>query len=183
MKKIFVLCMSLMMAFTLVACGKSEDVKTYASATEVLETMINKEELEFPFMGGGFENITENAPAQVKESDVTFINSFGIKDDMIKKVKDIASMTHMMNQNTFNAAAVVLNDGEDAKAFAKEIETNLKATQWVCGAPSILYIFDCGNNTLVCMYGDEEVAGLMKEKATKFLTGSTVLSETSLVEE
>ena len=182
MKKFFVLCMSLMMAITLVACGKAEEGKAYTSSVEVLETMLNKEELDFPFMGGGFENAKDNAPAKVDSKDEAFINAFGIKGEMTKKVKEMASMTHLMNQNTFNCVAVMLNDGEDAKAFAKEMETNLANTQWLCGAPSILYVIDCGNNTLVCMYGDGEVTDPVKEKAMKNLTGSTLLTETSLAE-
>ena len=182
MKKFMILCMSFLMTVTLAACGKKDDVKEYASTNEVLETVINGEELDFPFMGGGTLNMKDNAPETVDLKDEFFISSFGIKEDMVDKVKEMSSMTHGMNQNIFNGAAVKLNDGEDVSSYLETLKENFLGSQWMCGAPEVFYVLDLGNNYFVTFYGAEEVAAPLKDKALAQLTGSKLVIDEKITE-
>ena len=70
------------------------------------------------------------------------------------KVDQAASLIHMMNQNTFTAAAYHCTD--DADALATALRDNIQQRQWMCGFPDKVAVAVVGEY-VVSVFGAEDL--------------------------
>ena len=162
MKKFISLVLAAALAFSLVACGSKTDDKgdqpyTPASALDLLEKVWSTytEDEKFPTSGGDYSeaNSKEDAPGVYDLSDRAAVDSaLGLPETA--KVDQAASLVHMMNANTFTAAAYHCTD--DADALATALRDNIQQRQWMCGFPDKVAVIVVGEY-VVSVFGAEDL--------------------------
>ena len=167
MKKFLALLLAAVMALSLMACGTTKDTDTdggegdqaYAptSALDLLNAVWNSygEDDRFPVVGGGpdAEQMVENAPAAFDLTDRS-LAEINLVLPETAEVDDAASLTHMMNANTFTAAAY--HASGDAQALATELRDAVQANRWMCGFPEKVTVTVVGEYVAVC-FGDGDL--------------------------
>ena len=161
MKKLVSLVLAAVLALSLTACGKDNTsdggpVKA-TSALDVLETVWNTygEDEKFPTVGGAFSDadVKENAPGAYDITDRAEADRvLGLPETAL--VDQAASLVHMMNQNTFTAAAYHATDDPDA--LAQQLRDNIQQRQWMCGFPDKLAVAVVGDY-VTAVYGAEDL--------------------------
>ena len=161
MKKFVSLVLAAVLALSLAACGKDNasdgnPVKP-TSALDVLETVWNTygEDEKFPTVGGAFSDadVKENAPGAYDITDRAEADRvLGLPETAL--VDQAASLVHMMNQNTFTAAAYHATDDPDA--LAQQLRDNIQQRQWMCGFPDKLAVAVVGDY-VTAVYGAEDL--------------------------
>ena len=81
------------------------------------------------------------------------------------KLADAASLTHMMNANTFTAGAYHLNDKSDMDTVVSDLKDNIMNRQWMCGFPDKLVVLTY-DQYVVSLYGDEDLVDTFRDKFT-----------------
>ena len=162
MKKFISLVLAAVLAFILVACGSKTDDKgdqpyTPASALDLLEKVWSTytEDEKFPASGGDYSeaNSKEDAPGVFDLTDRAVVNSsLGLPETAM--VDQAASLVHMMNQNTFTAAAYHCTD--DPAALATQLRDNIQQRQWMCGFPDKVAVAVVGEY-VVSVFGAEDL--------------------------
>ena len=149
----------------------------YDSALKVLETVVGGSELEFPFIGGGADNMVDGAPGAVALSDTNTLVMLGLPEAQVSGlgIKDAASMINAMNSNIFTGAAFNLGAGADVNAFAGTFKEEVLNRQWLCGAPEVVVVIDAGNGFVVTFYGAAEVVESVQSMALANLAGASVI--------
>ena len=146
MKKFLALILAAAMALSLVACGGNNDAKddqpagdqpaAITSALNLLETVWNDygEDEKFSVVGGGpdAEQMVEDAPAAFDLTDRSLAQHNLVLPESAQ-VDDAASLTHMLNANTFTAAAYHATG--DVQALAAELRDAIQSNRWMCGFP------------------------------------------------
>ena len=170
MKRTLSLMLALVMAVSLIACGKKDDGKADAPAdslallTKVWDSYTDDE--KFPAAGGDYENPVEDAPGAVSIADADNLNymlTLPVED--AGKIDGAASLSHMMNANTFTCGALRVKNGDDAAKLAEDLRDAIQNKQWMCGFPDKLVIATLGNY-VVSVYGDEELVNTFRDKLT-----------------
>lgn len=162
---------SVVMAMILVlgcfaGCGGKTNTETPvngpASSLEVLETIWNLhgEEEKFSVFGGNpkenFEDNTMDKPDVYDLTDENISFNLLIPADQVANVDDVASMTHAMMANNFNAAVYHLNGGTDAQAFSEAMYQAVSGNMWMCGMPDRVIIAAITNAYVLVAYGNNE---------------------------
>ena len=166
--------LALVMAVSLMACGKKDDGKSNADApadslallTKVWDSYTDDE--KFPAAGGDYENPVEDAPGAVSIADADNLNymlTLPVED--AGKIDGAASLSHMMNANTFTCGAFHMRDAIQSK-------------QWMCGFPDKLVIATLGNY-VVSVYGDEELVNTFRDKFTATYSDSTIAYDEAIL--
>ena len=161
MKRTLSLMLALVMAVSLMACGKKDDGKNNADApadslallTKVWDSYTDDE--KFPAAGCDYSeaNSKEDAPGVYDLTDRAAVDSaLGLPETA--KVDQAASLVHMMNQNTFTAAAYHCTD--DADALATALRDNIQQRQWMCGFPDKVAVAVVGEY-VVSVFGAEDL--------------------------
>ncbi len=161
MKKMISLVLAAVLVLSLAACGKDNasdggPVKA-TSALDLLETVWNSygEDEKFPTVGGAFSDadVKENAPGAYDITDRAEADRvLGLPETAL--VDQAASLVHMMNQNTFTAAAYHATDDPDA--LAQQLRDNIQQRQWMCGFPDKLAVAVVGDY-VTAVYGAEDL--------------------------
>ena len=92
------------------------------------------EDDKFPASGGDYseENAKDDAPGKFDVSDSAVLEStLAVPEDSADLLKNAASLTHMMNLNTFTAGAFQLKDRKNADKFAKAMKESIENRRWV----------------------------------------------------
>ena len=163
MKKISSLVLAAVLALSLAACGNKNNGgsgdQPYAptSALDLLEKVWNSytDEEKFPTSGGDYSeaNSKEDAPGVYDLSDRAAVDSaLGLPETA--KVDQAASLVHMMNANTFTAAAYHCTD--DPAALATQLRDNIQQRQWMCGFPDKVAVIVVGEY-VVSVFGAEDL--------------------------
>jgi hypothetical protein len=168
MKKMISLVLVAVMALSMVACGNNAAPETTAapteaqvpetSALEILETVWAQfgEDEKFFVMGGDFDAPVDGKAGKVNIKNVENTTAtLHITEEDLGKVTEAASITHMMNANTFTCAAFQVKS-EDAEAFISSLKDSIKATQWMCGFPETLIIYTVDGEYVVAAFGNGE---------------------------
>lgn len=189
MKKMAMLLMAAVMAFTLAGCGgRQEDAGTsqkggesqYADALAVLTRVVaayDESEL-FAMFGGNQENAVMDAPGKFdisKTEELEYV--LGLSQDQVSQIEDAASMMHMMNANTFTGAAYRLKEDTDMDAFADSVKSSILRTQWICGQPDTLVIINVDGRYVITAYGEAGIMEIFKNNALTALDGAQVITE------
>lgn len=167
MKKILALMLALVMALSLVACGGGNDTKNdepngdkpaeITSALALLETVWNDygEDEKFSVIGGGPDagQMVENAPAAFDLTDRSLAEHNLVLPENAQ-VDEAASLTHMLNANTFTAAAY--HAAGDVQALAAELRDAVQGNRWMCGFPDKVVVAVRGEYVAVA-FGAEDL--------------------------
>ena len=189
MKKLIAFLLASVMLLSLAACAaKAEDTNPPASEEETIAdalTLLNtvwasySEDEKFPAAGGDYseENMTDGAPGKVgldDPSSVEYLLSIPTAD--VEKADDAASLTHMMNGNTFTCGALRLKDAGELETTAKDVKDYIMAKQWMCGFPDKLVVAGVGSY-LIEVYGAEDLVNTFRDKLQEVYPQTTILSD------
>ncbi len=180
-KKVLIALLAFVMAFSIVACGNdssnelddpsnngSDNGEDNTPATpaivDSLEILNNvwalyADEEKFPAAGGDSseENMSMEGPGKYSLTESEgFIATMNFPASEIEKIDDAANLIHMMNLNTFTAAAVRVTDEMDLGTVFAVAKENIMNTQWMCGFPEKLVMVSI-ENYLVYAYGNGEL--------------------------
>ena len=185
MKKIISLVLAAVLTLSLAACGTKKDSKgdqpaAPASALDLLEKVWSTytDDEKFPASGGDYSeaNSKEDAPGVYDLTDRAAVDSaLGLPETA--KVDQAASLVHMMNQNTFTAAAYHCTD--DANALATALRDNIQQRQWMCGFPDKVVVLTV-DEVVVAMYGDEELINSFRDTLTGAYSGAVINFDESI---
>lgn len=162
-------------------CTKPSDSTVPGSALEVLETVWGKyaEDEKFPAIGGGMGAPVDNAPGSYDLADENISYSLLIPAGQLANVTEAASMIHMMNSNTFTAAAYKLADGVKAEDFANAMKDAVMNNQWICGFPEALLVKGISSQYVVVVFGARELIDVFSEHMAQAFpeSGSALVDE------
>ncbi len=163
MKKYIAMILAMVMALSLLAgCAKGGEDNTEptgvagaASALELMETVwaTYMDDQKFPVIGGSMAAPVDGAPGNYDLADENITFSLMIPAEQLANVTEAASMIHMMNANTFTAAAFKLAEGVNAADFAAAMRDSIVNNQWICGFPEQLVINDLVGRYVIVAFG------------------------------
>ena len=175
MKKFLTLLLAAAMTLSLAACGSKTDDNSGnnsqpASALELLNAVWANysDDDKFPAAGGDFDeaNMTEDAPGTFPAADAS-------------KLSDAASLTHMMNANTFTAGAFHVASSSDVDSVVSDLKDNIMNRQWMCGFPDKLVILTLGDYVVSC-YGAEDLVDQFSGKVTETFADAAVVCDEAI---
>lgn len=140
------------------------------------------EDDKFPASGGDYseENAKDDAPGKFDVSDSAVLEStLAVPEDSADLLKNAASLTHMMNLNTFTAGAFQLKDSKNADKFAKAMKESIENRRWVCGFPDKFVIIKV-NGYVVSAFGAEDLINTFKSKTLKAYQDAKVYCEENI---
>lgn len=141
------------------ACGTKAPANVPGSSLEVLENIWNQfgENEKFPVYGGNakenFEDNTMDKPDFYDLADENISFNLLIPADQVANVDEVASMTHMMNANSFTAAVYHLTGGADAQAFCETMYQAVSGNMWICGMPDRVIVAAISPEHVLVVYG------------------------------
>ena len=188
MKKITSLALALALALTLTACGKKDntagsgDSSVPADATALLTAVwdAHSDDEKFPAAGGDYDNPVEDAPGAVSIADADNLNymlTLPVED--AGKIDGAASLSHMMNANTFTAGAFHVASSSDVDSVVSDLKDNIMNRQWMCGFPDKLVILTLGDYVISC-YGAEDLVDQFSEKVTEAFADAAVVCDEAI---
>lgn len=130
-----------------------------SGALEILENVWNLfgENEKFSVYGGNakenFEDNTMDKPDVYDLADENISVNLLIPADQVANVVEVASMTHMMNANSFTAAAYHLAEGTDAQQFCETMYQAVSGNMWICGMPDRVIVAAISNEYVLVVYG------------------------------
>ena len=162
MKKFVSMMLSALLLLSLAGCGDKNNASgdkpaAPTSALNILETVWNTygEDEKFAVAGGDFSetNAREDAPGVFDLKDRALVDSeLGLPETAA--VDEAASLVHMMNANTFTAAAYHATG--DTAELAQQLRDNIMHRQWMCGFPDKLVVAEVGEY-VVTVFGANEL--------------------------
>lgn len=140
------------------------------------------EDDKFPASGGDYseENAKDDAPGKFDVSDSAVLEStLAVPEASADLLKKAASLTHMMNLNTFTAGAFQLKDSKNADKFAKAMKESIENRRWVCGFPDKFVIIKV-NGYVVSAFGAADLIDTFKSKTLKAYRDAKVYCEENI---
>ncbi len=188
MKKLLILCLTVLMIPMMVACGGNTDsnapkLEGVEAPVDILNTVWNSytEDTKFFAMGGDFNNIVDNAPGAVDVTDAdTLASQFVCPADAAAMIDGAASLVHAMNANTFTGVAYHIAEGADAAAFITAMQTAVENNQWMCGFPEKLMIATVSDEYVVVAFGAADLIDTFKTNLTAAYSITEVSVEKAL---
>lgn len=181
MKRIIAVIMAAMLMLACAACstntgntdgteGTTAAVSTIASPLEILNTVWASypEADKFAVAGGDMTeaNMNMEGPGVYGLEDAEgFTATTHFPAESMAKIDSAATLMHMMNANTFTAAAYHVVNASDIEALTTEVKDSILATQWMCGFPEKLVIVTI-DGYMVSYFGNGEIV----DKFTTTLT-------------
>lgn len=193
MKKYFAFAAAGLMAFNMFACGAKNEGETPESSVvaelgistplELLSKVWSSygENDLFPAAGGDFseENNVMDAPGKYDLADAEAVNAtLALPVESIGKVDDAASLVHMMNANTFTAAAFHVKDC-DASDVADDLKTSINERQWMCGMPDKMLIVTV-EDYVVSAFGEAELMTTFESKLTEAFPSAVIFEKADI---
>ena len=149
-----------------------------ALLTEVWNAHADSE--KFSVTGGDYDNMVDEAPGKIGTEDGEAMNSlFAFPADMADKVDDGAALTHMMNANTFTAAAYHVANAADTETLTKALRDSIQSHRWMCGFPDKLVIMTVGDYVLA-LYGAEDLCDTFKTHTENLYPGAAVVYDEAI---
>ncbi len=178
MKKLILSILTFVTVVSLIACGNKKDSQQYKSAVDVLKKVVaTGEELQFPYMGGDFENAKEDEPGSFDIEKKEELSNLGLPESEQNHLEEAASMMHMMNANIFTGAVYKIKEDVDADDFIEHVKKELSGRQWLCGAPEKMLIMKVSDEYVLTAYGEGKLLEDFKKKAVEALDGAKVSVE------
>ena len=152
---------------------------TSTEITEANDILVNvwteynakaSDEMKFPVAGGNVENMIMDTPATfdvtLEGAEDALVTSYCIPADTIAMTDNVATMMHMMNANTFTAAAYHVTETANVQTVVDNIKDATLNNQWMCGFPETLIIVTVGDDYVVSAFGNEQLIGTFKDSLT-----------------
>lgn len=139
---------------------------------------------KFPVGGGDEDHNSDEGPGAFdieknKESIKAYTH---ITDDLLATVKnDAANLIHMMNTNTFSSAIFHLKDASTAEKFAKDYNSAIMGTRWMCGFPERVLVISVDEYVIVA-FGFAELTDTFKAKCLAVDTSAKLLIDNAIEE-
>lgn len=152
------------------------------NATGAFEAIWNcySEDQKYPIIGGDMSHVVDNAPGAYDLGDKDgLMGLYYIPEGQVSAVDDVATAMHMMNANTFTGVVVHV---ADAKAFADATKTNIEGTQWICGFPDRLVIYDLSGGYVAYAFGEASIMKDFAENLEKAFPSAAQLYNINLAE-
>ena len=188
MKKLFSLLLAAAMILSLAACGSKNDAGSGGdqpeSALDLLSAVWSQysDDDKFPAIGGDMSdgNTVEDAPGSFSIEDGDALDySLGYPAADADKLAGAASLTHMMNANTFTAGAFHVASSSDVDSVVSDLKDNIMNRQWMCGFPDKLVILTLGDYVVSC-YGAEDLVDQFSEKVTETFADAAVVCDEAI---
>ena len=131
---------------------------SYESAEALLKAVHVAMSEEFPAAGGDEAHGAEDAGSfDISAYGDSFRAQILVDDSLVEQVKpEAATLLHMMNVNTFCAAAMQLTDAANAESFAESYKTLVQSHHWMCGFPDTVVVLSLGDYILTA-YGHDDL--------------------------
>jgi hypothetical protein len=151
----------------------------FTDTADVINKVVDTytEENKFFAVGGDINAPVDGKAGLMNLADTEVVNSMlHTNDELLAKVDEVASYVHAMNANTFTSGAFKLKSAGDAETFATSLKDSVLATQWMCGFPEKIVIFNVnGGDYVVYAIGNGEAIDYFKTQLT------TVMGESAVV--
>lgn len=140
------------------------------------------EDERFAVYGGMMDAPVDNAPGNLDLTNGDELASkYLMNADLLAQVDEGASLTHLMNNNLFSAAAFRLKAQTNAEAFAKSLRDNIQKNQWICGQPDRLLIARAEGDYLVVAFGSEDAMKTFSSRFTQCFSGAKTFYSEAVV--
>ena len=158
----------------------------YANALDLFNKIWGSytDEDKFPVGGGDEDHNSDEGPGAFdieknKESIKAYTH---ITDDLLATVKnDAANLIHMMNTNTFSSAIFHLKDAKTAESFAKDYNSAIMGTRWMCGFPERVLVISVDEYVIVA-FGFAVLTDTFKAKCLAVDTSAKLLIDNAIEE-
>lgn len=185
MKKLAAILLALALTMGLVACTQNNKPESTGGksgipdAVTLLTTVWDKfpENEKFSAIGGqiGGSDVKDGAPGAFSLGNADELDrELGFPAASADKLQGAASLTHMLNANTFTCGAYEVKDGEDLESLGKELRDNIQARRWMCGFPDKVVVLSV-ENYLVSAFGAEDLVDTFRDTLTGTYEGAKVL--------
>ena len=162
-----------------VGCNKGAQKIEVADSADVINKVLDTytEDKKFASMGGDMETPVDGKAGLMKLTDTETINyMLHTNDELVAQTDEIASFVHAMNANTFTSGSFKLKDAATAESFCTSLKDSVLATQWMCGFPEKIVIFNVnGGDYVVYAIGNGEAIDYFKTQLTTVMGESAVL--------
>ena len=162
-----------------VGCGNGAAKMEFTDTADVINKVVDTytEENKFFAVGGDINAPVDGKAGLMNLADTEVVNSMlHTNDELLADVDEVASFVHAMNANTFTSGAFKLKSAGDAETFATSLKDSVLATQWMCGFPEKIVIFNVnGGDYVVYAIGNGEAIDYFKTQLT------TVMGESAVV--
>lgn len=154
-----------------------------ASPLDILNTVWNSygEDDKFPVVGGDLseENVSMDGPGKYAVDDAATMDSLlGFPAGSIGFIDDAASLTHMMNANTFTCGAYHVS-GSDVGTVAAALIENILSREWICGFPDKLVVAADGD-CVIAFFGANDLVDGFKDKLVAAYPSAKIISEDAI---
>ena len=108
--------------------------------------------------------VSEDAPISMDISSIdtiSYLLTFPAEDAAL--IDGAASLTHMMNLNTFTCGAFHAVSTQDAEKLADDLHTAIADKHWMCGFPDKMVIVTL-DQTVISLYGHEDLVNTFRDK-------------------
>ena len=123
----------------------------------------------------------EDAPISMDISnvdDISYLLTFPAEDAAL--IDGAASLTHMMNLNTFTCGAFHAVSAQDVTKLADDLHTAIADKQWMCGFPDKLVIVTL-DQYVISMYGHEDLINTFRDKLQAAYSSAAIAYEEAIV--
>ena len=108
--------------------------------------------------------VSEDAPISmdiISIDNISYLLTFPAEDAAL--IDGAASLTHMMNLNTFTCGAFHAVSTQDATKLADDLHTAIADKHWMCGFPDKMVIVTL-DQTVISLYGHEDLINTFRDK-------------------
>ena len=188
MKKIISILLAAAMVLAFAACGNNSGNNggNDAAVTDPLEVLSKTwsslpEEDKFPAAGGDNGSPVDDKPGKFDISDTDNLDyMLSFPAGSVDLIDSAASISHMMNMNTFTCGAFHVTSKDDVETVASDLRDAIQSKQWMCGFPDKLVIFTY-DQYVVSLYGDEELVNTFRDKFTATYSDSTIAYDEAIL--
>lgn len=133
------------------------------------------EDEQFPAAGGYAESMVDGKAGMVDISDASEMSRlYGYPEAEIAKIDSAACLLHMMNLNTFSAAAYHTVSGTDIAALAESFKNNLQGRHWMCGFPDKMIVASVGDY-MVSAFGNGDLVDALAKHLSEAYSDAKIL--------
>ena len=125
--------------------------------------------------------VSEDAPISMDISsidNISYLLTFPAEDAAL--IDGAASLTHMMNLNTFTCGAFHLTNKDDVESVAQDLRDAIQTKQWMCGFPDKLVVLTY-DQYVVSLYGAEDLVDTFRDKLTAVYGDAAVAYDEAIV--
>ena len=188
MKKIISILLAAAMVLAFAACGNNSGNNggNDAAVTDPLEVLSKTwsslpEEDKFPAAGGDNGSPVDDKPGKFDISDTDNLDyMLSFPAGSVDLIDSAASLTHMMNMNTFTCGAFHVKDSGDVTALCASLRENILARRWMCGFPDKLVIVTVGDY-VVSVYGYTDLVDTFTAKLAAAYPNAKTVSDDPIV--